>query len=200
MGGIYGWALICESMKKLILVDFDETLYHKNSMLVFTRWYFGFWRYYFGLLCLSPILIAYLLRFSSATFTKTKWLSFFFGGMDASKFKQIGRTFSKKRIPLDLNEELYNYLKKEQDSATICIVTASANEWLDNWVDHEKFMLIATALSYSKDRFTGQLSGKNCNGKEKVHRILQQFDLTSFDRIEVIGYGRGDLPMHGLSK
>lgn len=200
MGGIYECTLIWERMKKLILVDFDETLYRKDSMLVFTRWYFGTLRYSLGLLCLSPILLGYLLHIVSATFTKTVWLRFFFGGMEASKFKLIGQTFAQKMIPLDLNETLYDYLKKEQSSAIICIVTASANDWIEAWTSDEKFNLIATKLSYNNDRLTGSLLGKNCNGEEKVLRINQNFDLTAFDTIQVFGYGRGDLPMHRLAK
>ena len=187
-------------MKKLILVDFDETLYRKDSMLVFTRWYFGTLRYSLGLLCLSPILLAYLLHFVSATFTKTVWLWFFFGGMEASKFKLIGRTFAQKMIPLDLNETLYDYLKKEQSSAIICIVTASAIEWVEEWTKDEKFNLIASRLVYNNDRLTGFLLGKNCNGEEKVLRIKEKFDVTAFDAIQVFGYGRGDSPMHRLAK
>jgi phosphoserine phosphatase len=187
-------------MKKLILVDFDETLYRKDSMLVLTRTYFGRFRYFFGMCCLSPILLGYLLRVVSPTRAKTAWLRFFFGGMRKDKFESIGQHFALHTIDNDLNSSLYSYLKKEQTQATICIVTASAKEWLEAWTNQQQFDLISTHLAYQNDYLTGNLAGENCNAEEKVNRILLQYDINQFDTIEVHGYGRGDLAMHRLAK
>lgn len=200
MDPIHGSFIIRQPMKKLILVDFDETLYTHDSMLVFTRTYFGKGRYFFGMIILSPILLGYLFRLVSPTKAKTTWLRFFFGGMPKDKLASIGRQFALHEIDKALNRLLFDSLKKEQEHATICIVTASAKEWLEAWTEQQQFDLIATHLEYKNNRLTGNLHGKNCNAEEKVRRIQAVYDLAQYDCIEVHGYGRGDLPMHGLAK
>ena len=200
MDPIHGSFIIRQPMKKLILVDFDETLYTHDSMLVFTQSYFGKGRYFFGMVILSPILLGYLLRLVSPTKAKTSWLRFFFGGMPKDKLASIGRQFALHEIDKALNRTLFDSLKKEQEHATICVVTASAKEWLEAWTEQQQFDLIATHLEYKNNRLTGNLHGKNCNAEEKVRRIQAQYDLDQYDCIEVHGYGRGDLAMHGLAK
>lgn len=187
-------------MKKIIFVDFDKTLYTRDSMLFFTRNNFETRRYFLGILVLSPVLLGYILRLVSPTKAKTTWLRFFFGGMKKEKFESIGRYFALHVIDKDLNHSLFNYLKKEQQYATICIVTASAKEWIEAWTEKHNFHLIATHLEFTNDRLSGNLRGKNCNADEKVNRIQAVYDLESFNCIEVHGYGRGDLAMHRLAK
>lgn len=45
-------------LKTLVLFDFDGTLYKKDSLLEFTKYYKGNSVFYIGILILSPFLIA----------------------------------------------------------------------------------------------------------------------------------------------
>ncbi len=39
------------------------------------------------------------------------------------------------------------------------------------------------------------IQGKNCNGREKVKRIKNEYDIESFDKIYAYGDSNGDKPM-----
>lgn len=49
--------------KRLVIFDFDGTLTRKDSMLEFTRYFHGVFRFYIGMLYLSPILLLYKVGF-----------------------------------------------------------------------------------------------------------------------------------------
>jgi HAD superfamily phosphoserine phosphatase-like hydrolase len=185
--------------EKLILVDFDHTLYRRDSLLEFTRYAVGTRRWFWGIVRLSPMLIGYRLRLRNGSSTKANWLRYFFGGWPADSFQAMGKSFALHQIDRHLNPTLYHYLKTQHDS-TIVIVTASAAEWIGAWVDREHFHLLSTALSYTDGKIKGELEGANCSGPEKVRRVKMVYDLNQYTTIEVFGKGRGDRELLGLAK
>lgn len=185
--------------KKLILVDFDRTLYRRDSLLEFTRYAVGTRRWFWGIVRLMPILITYRLRLREGAATKALWLRYFFGGWPAATFQAMGKSFALHEIDHHLNPTLYHYLKTQDDS-TIVIVTASAAAWIEAWAKREHFQLVATALTYAEGKVTGDLEGANCTGPEKVRRVNLAYDLNQYTTIEVYGNGRGDRELLRLAK
>jgi len=61
--------------------------------------------------------------------------------------------------------------------------------------DKMNIKLIGTKLGTVNDKISGQISGKNCYGSEKVRRIKEMVDITGFDEIEVYGDSKGDLEL-----
>ena len=86
--------------------------------------------------------------------------------------------------------------KQKEEGARIVLVSASPEEWIAPFANHFSVEYIATRLEYDdKNRFLGKFSGKNCNGPEKVLRILESIpDAFSYD-ISAYGDSDGDGPM-----
>ncbi|WP_353086452.1 HAD family hydrolase [Flavobacterium sp.] len=185
--------------EKLILVDFDHTLYRGDSLVEFTRYAVGTRRWFWGIVRLMPILIAYRVQLRDGAFTKATWLRYFFGGCPADKFQAMGKSFALDQIDRHLNTTLYHYLKIQHNS-TIVIVTASAAEWIGAWTEREGFQLLATGLKFADGKLKGELEGTNCNGPEKVRRVKKSYELNQYSTIEVYGNGRGDRELLGLAK
>ena len=185
--------------EKLILVDFDHTLYRRDSLVEFTRYAVGTRRWFWGIVRLMPILIGNRIRLRDGASTKAAWLRYFFGGWPAETFQAIGKSFALHHIDRHLDPTLYPYLKT-QHNGTIVIVTASAAEWIGAWTEREGFQLLATGLKYAEGRLNGELEGANCNGPEKVRRVKMSYDLNQYATIEVFGKGRGDRELLGLAK
>jgi phosphoserine phosphatase len=58
--------------------------------------------------------------------------------------------------------------------------------------------LISTELEVINGKLTGNFSTPNCNGKEKVRRIKEKYNLSKYDEIHVFGNSKGDFPMLSL--
>ncbi len=58
---------------------------------------------------------------------------------------------------------------------------------------------IATKLEVKNYKITGNYSGNNCSGQEKVRRIKENFNLSDFDLIIAYGDSRGDREMLELA-
>ena len=69
-------------MKTLALFDFDGTLYKKDSLIEFTKFYKGKFPFYLGIIILTPVLIAMKLKVISNEKAK----------------KNLSLTFSKMKI------------------------------------------------------------------------------------------------------
>ena len=110
----------------------------------------------------------------------------------------------------------------------IVIVSASPANWIRPWTDTIGAVLLATRLEIrtvpapappgndspagptpagqtstiapppSSGWLTGNISGKNCYGAEKINRIKEQFLLEDYDTIYTYGDTKGDLPMLAL--
>jgi len=187
--------------KTLILFDFDHTLYTKDSLLEVTKYIVGNTKFYMGIAVLSPCLIAMKLGLADNAKTKQRYLRYFFKGTDYEYFKKAANTFSLNRIDKDLNltlkTALYQHLNNNND---VYIVTASFTEWLAPWCAKNSIGLISSKLEIMDGIVTGNISGLNCYGPEKVVRILNVIDTNIYDAIHVYGKGKGDKEMLALKR
>lgn len=188
-------------MKQLILVDFDKTLYKKDSLLEFTKFYKGKNSYLLGLIILFPFLFIYKLKIYSGENTKGKFMRYFFKGENYIDFQSKANEFACLKIDKDINQKYLSQIKSfQKQGAQVYIVTASFNEWISAWATSQNIKIIATEMEVLNGIITGNLVSKNCNHYEKVNRIKKEINLEEFDRIIVYGEGDGDIEMHQLSK
>ena len=182
-------------MANLALFDFDHTLYKKDSLLEFTKFYVDR-KYYTGILLLSPWLIALKLGFLNNEKVKLKYFNHFFGNLNYNDFCGVGETFAKRNIPENLDEKIFKKFEQHLKSGdSVYIVTASAAEWIQPWSKQFDVPVIGTKLQVQNGLLTGKFDSKNCYGLEKVNRIKEIINLEDFDSIFVYGSGIGDFEM-----
>jgi hypothetical protein len=68
-------------MRTLVLVDFDKTLYKKDSLIEFTRFYKGNIDLLIGFIVLLPMLIMWKLGKISNENAKQQFITYFFTDM-----------------------------------------------------------------------------------------------------------------------
>lgn len=188
-------------MKTLALFDFDHTLYKKDSLLEFTKFSKGGLKFYWGILILSPYLILMKLNLQQNELVKKKYLSYFFLGMEYSRFLKLAENFSLNILPKNIDHTFFKaFLKHYENGDHLYIVTASFAEWISAWAQQYDATIISTKLEVKNNTITGNLLSKNCNGIEKVDRIKQEINLSEFNSIVVYGKGKGDYEMLKLAK
>lgn len=188
-------------MKTLVLVDFDKTLYKKDSLIEFTKFYKGKYLFFIGLISLFPSLFKWKLGLISSEITKQKFITYFFKDEDYDMFVEKGKEFSNRNISKNLNPSIWKKIKNHQENnAEIYIVTASFSEWIIDWSNKNSIQIISTKLEVINNKITGNFLSKNCNGIEKVNRIKEKIELENYEKIYVYGSGKGDLEMLQLRK
>jgi len=184
----------------LALFDFDGTITIKDSLPDFIKFAIGVRSYYFGLLLLSPMLVAFKLGVISNDIAKEKLISYFFKGWNHAYFQQVADQYSIKRIDKITKPEAMERIAWHQHQGhTVVIVSASLECWLKKWCNSKKLDLIATRLETADGQLTGYFAGKNCHGDEKVKRICAAYNLEDFDYIYAYGDNKSDKPMLALA-
>jgi HAD superfamily hydrolase (TIGR01490 family) len=174
--------------------DFDGTLTRRDSLLPFLRIAMGSWKFWWGLLVMSPILVAYALRLIPNWWAKQALLTYFLAGWREQQLQEIAQRFAVEEIPKLVHPEALARLRWHQEKGhQTILVSASLEVYLLPWAKIMGFdQVIGTQLEVQNDILTGRILGKNCHGKEKIIRLkaLMQ-DLSQYC---LYGYGdsRGD--------
>jgi phosphatidylglycerophosphatase C len=180
--------------------DFDGTITTKDTLLEFIRHSRGKFRFYTGFAINSPWLIAMKLKLISNQKAKERILSWFFRGSDLTAFNQQCDHFAMEMLPgLIRPKALAEIETLRQRNATIVVVSASPENWIQPWAGSNSIQYIATRLEIKENKLTGKIQGRNCHGIEKVERINQTFQLSNYTTIYAYGDSSGDKPMLGLA-
>ena len=186
--------------KSIAFFDFDGTITTHDSLIKFIKYYSGNFRFYLGLMILSPILISYKIKIIPNYIAKEKLLKYFFKNATESEFKQISTDYSLNHIQKILRSEAVDKLNwHKHQNHTIVIVSASLECWLKPWCEQNGFELVATKLDIKDEKIIGNLSTKNCYGIEKVNRIKEKYNLSLYDSIYSYGDTKGDKEMLELA-
>lgn len=180
--------------------DFDGTITTKDTLSDFIQYALGSPAYYWGLIRLSPMLIAYGCKLIPNHVAKEKLITYFFGGWSASAFHNMAHTYALKEIEKIVRphaKEKLQWHTKRGDR--VVIVSASVDSWLIGWCDSYRFELLATRLEITDNTLTGKFLGKNCYGAEKVRRILECYRLDDYDTVYAYGDTQGDKEMLALA-
>ena len=187
-------------MIDLALFDFDGTITKDDSLLKFIRFVVGDGRFVFGLVVLSPILVAYKLKLIPNYKAKQKMLSWFFKGMSKKAFFKVANEYSLVHIDKILRPKAMEKISwHKAQGHKVVIVSASIDCWLRPWCEKNGLELIATKLEIKDDIVTGKLLSKNCYGVEKANRIKEIYNLKDFEYIYSYGDSIGDKQMLELA-
>lgn len=187
-------------MKRIAFFDFDGTITTKDTMLELFRYRYGTAGFWGGFLLNSPFLVALKLKLLSRKKTKERILKWFFGGQPLDTFQETCDRFASAIIPqLIRPKALDEFSRLREKGFEIVIVSASAENWLQQWCATQQVTLLATRLQVKEGRVTGLLNGENCHGKEKVLRIKQHFPIENYEEIYAYGDTAGDLPMLAIA-
>ncbi|HIK31300.1 MAG TPA: HAD-IB family hydrolase [Oscillatoriales cyanobacterium M59_W2019_021] len=169
--------------------DFDETLTDRDSLFPFLKQVVGTWRFYWGLLVLSPILLAYGLRLIPNWKAKEAVLRYFIGGLSVDRLQTLSQDFARKTISKLLRPEALKRLQWHQKQGHMTIlVSASLEVYLQPWAKEIGFdRVLGTQLEILENRVTGRIRGKNCHGREKVDRL--QDVLGNLSQYSIYAYG-----------
>jgi phosphatidylglycerophosphatase C len=188
------------SAKELHLFDFDGTITWKDSLKDFIQYALGKNTYYMGLIRLSPILIAYKLGWIRNDLAKAKLITYFFKGWNATRFQKLADGYALERIDKITRpramRKIKELLKMEHQ---VVIVTASMENWLEQWCKINHIDLIGTRLEVQNGKLTGRFSSRNCYGMEKVNRINERLKIKDFNVIHAYGDSKGDREMLNIA-
>jgi HAD superfamily phosphoserine phosphatase-like hydrolase len=127
-------------------------------------------------------------------------LQWFFHREPLDLFNQKCRNFAHHYIPIILCPKAIKQIEHHKhNQETIVIVTASAENWVKPWCDAMNLHCLGTRLEVIENRLTGKYLGENCYGSEKVNRIKDQFDLSTFDKVIAYGDSSGDREMFAIA-
>lgn len=191
-----------ETRMSLILCDFDGTLTKRDTLALFLR-YAGGMRFYFYLPFFCIIMLFYKCRLLSAQSAKEYFFSLLFKGYIQEKLEKLGHNFAQHILN---SKEIYfrrnalEFLQSEKEKKLrIFIVSASPEIWIMPFANALGFEYIATRFEYKNNKFTGKFLGKNCNGKEKMKRIISEINDVSSYYIKAYGDTKGDLAMFEMA-
>jgi len=177
----------------IALFDFDGTITHKDSLADFIQFAVGKPAYYLGLLQLSPILVAYKLKLISNHRSKEMLISHFFRGWDADRFQATADKYSSEHLAEIVRHNAMQQINWHiSQGHEVVIISASMESWLKAWCEQHGLALIATRLEINSNTLSGKFATPNCHGEEKLNRILQEYDLSSYDAIYAYGDSDGD--------
>lgn len=186
--------------RQLVLFDFDGTLTTHDTLGEFMKFYHGKPKYYAGLAVLSPIMMLYLTRVMKNWKAKQYFLSWFLRGEKLNRFNARCLEFNEVRLPQLIRKGVIEAIQRyKAEGATIAVVSASAENWVQPFCSKYGLFCLATRLETQNNLITGNILGKNCHGEEKVCRILQTFDLSKFDDVIAYGDTSGDKEMLELA-
>lgn len=184
----------------LALFDFDGTITSKDSMLEFLKFSVGKTRYMIIMALFSPLIIYYIYFKKDGENAKRMLLAFLFKGKSKATLSELGQTFAGNVIPGILFGQAMNAIEEHKKQGhRIVVISASLDIWLEPWAHKEKVELICTRLEFSSGRFTGRFATPNCNGEEKVRRILAHLDIGQYSPVYAYGNSSGDKPMLALA-
>ncbi len=184
----------------LALFDFDGTLTRKDSMMELLRFMFGFWTFWSRFLLVSPVMFLLVVGVISNHKAKEIFLSVYISGIPLREFQAFCDEFGQSVLPGIIRKEAFDRLKEHQENGDrVIVVSASAENWLAKWCTIHDIELIGTKLEVNNDRLTGKISGRNCNGPEKLNRIKGYLSLSDFHEIYAYGDSNGDTEMLSIA-
>ncbi|HEY4147755.1 MAG TPA: HAD-IB family hydrolase [Chitinophagaceae bacterium] len=186
--------------KRIAFFDFDGTITTRDTLLEMIKYQKGVFSFYLGFLLCSPFLLAWKLKMISNQRAKEITLRWFFSKMPLASFQERCDAFAAAMIDgLVRPKALTEIEKLKAAGAEIVIVSASADNWIQQWCGRHGLQLIATKLEISNERLTGRIEGRNCHGQEKVRRITAAYTLSQYDEVYCYGDTKGDKPMLSLA-
>lgn len=182
----------------LYIFDFDGTLYPKDSMIEFLKFYSGSLKFYLKLTLFIWPTILYLFKIKDNDAWKEALLNIYLKGHLETQIKLKANLFAeneKNKIFPEASKYIKELLKKGNQ---IYIISASLDVWLNPLIADLKCQLISTTAHFEQGRFLG-IDGRNCNGENKVLALKKHINLDNYSKIISFGNSTGDFGLYALS-
>ena len=178
------------SMRKetIVVFDFDGTITQKDSLLEFIKISRGKWRFFFGFLLFSPLLVAMKLKVFASWKIKQIVFSYFYKDVSIETFNNWCIVFSSFIDGMLRPKAIESLLEHKVRGDKTVIISASIENWIKPWADKEGIdLVISTQIEVDNGLLTGRLLSKNCYGQEKVDRLLAEFP--NRNEYHLVAYG-----------
>lgn len=183
-------------MKKIVVYDFDKTIYGGETSTDFMRFFLKRNKKYIKRL---PYVIKSLFYYNK-NLKKSKEIFFkILDNIDMELLKNEIREFWKQN-----NKKIFSWISDEikvnkLESDELILISATPSIFLEEISKELGFdKLIATEFVKQKDNFISKIEGSNCKGVEKVYR-LQEY-LENFEIIKFYSDSMSDKPLFDLAK
>lgn len=177
---------------KLAVFDFDGTITNKDTFVDFLLFTSGPIKFYFKMLLLSPLLIAYFLGFLKLEKIKTIMFKTFFRNISAETLSQLGENYADKRLPCLIRDNAMKRINwhKSQNHRVI-IASASLDVYLSRWCKKTQLDFVATNLEIKNNVITGNFL-RHCYGEQKLSMIKKLLLNETCEYIYAYGNSSGD--------
>jgi len=180
--------------------DFDGTISSRDSFMMFLQ--IADWKRFCLTLCLHlPQVALYAAGRYPNQKLKETFLRGLFRGMAMDSFQNLADRFCRDNLPDIIRHGFWDRLQWHRDrNHRIVIITATPRLVLAPWCKKHGLEIIGTELETGPEsRLTGNISGLNCMGKEKVRRIRAAYPLSLGTTVYAYGDSAGDTPMLDLA-
>ena len=190
--------------EKIYVFDFDGTLTHSDTLLLFIRYVAGTPAFLWGFVLHAPYLLLMLLRLYPNWKAKQRVFSHFFRGMSEADFDDRCRRFAHTHPHL-LRPTGMEYIRQVRAQGhRVVVVSASVDRWIEPFFDFlpqsevrgdeksAEVKVIGTEIEVKGGILTGSFLTPNCYGAEKVRRLREA--VPDVDGCDVVAFGdsRGD--------
>lgn len=179
---------------KLIIFDFDETIYKKDSLVQFCI-------YIYRVYPIRSIYIIFQIFFTVLHFCKListkRYKELFLGflyNIPPADVENLAKKFWLNEYPKNFNLDLLNI---PSDGFRFICISASPEIYLKPILEILSFELIATRTSYNNGSY--KIEGENCKGIEKVNRLNEYLTNENFEIDSTYSDSMSDLPLFKLS-
>lgn len=182
-------------MKKLYCFDFDGTLTYSDTMFLYLKFYNSS-KFRTQFLKHVPLFVLLKLKLVEPEKIKKSFIASILKGESKEKIEKKSQQFFEKYYPEIFRTNALEFIENIDRSHTESyIVSASLDIWVQPFAEKFKMNLLATRAEFIDDIFTGNFTGKNCNGQEKVERLKAAVKGRKYDKIIAFGDTSGDREM-----
>ncbi len=184
-------------LRPVVAFDFDGTYVDNDSLPWVLREVFGLKAYWWGLLVCLPWLVLYKLRLLDGGRAKEHLIGHFVRGMKHDEFRRRCEdaviTGRRRHTRPEAQQALRDALAA---GSQVLVVTASAPDWVEPWIDRREVQVIGTELEEDAEgRLTGRFATPNCKGAEKWRRLTQAVPDVEQRPLAVYGDSSGDFAL-----
>jgi phosphatidylglycerophosphatase C len=190
----------------LALFDFDGTITVSDpfsggdSFSHFVRLAVRPTRMIVGRALLGPVVLAYRLRWVSASRARRAVVRVGFRGDSALRVRQLGVKYATEVLPLAVRPRALDRIRWHQDRGhDVVVVSAALDVYLRPWCQALRVHCVCTELEERNGLLTGTYRDGDCTGGEKVRRTVKRFPPERYSMIYAYGDTAEDREMLDLA-
>ncbi len=181
-------------MKKLYCFDFDGTLTFKDTMFGFLKFY-NKKRFYFNFFRHVPLFVLLKAGLLPAENVKKSFIASCLKGASEESIARKAQLYCDRNFEKLIRPNALEFIQQMDPQARGVIVSASLDIWVAPFAKRLHVGFLATQAEYINGCFTGHFIGENCNGDEKVNRLITYINRKEFDKVIAFGDTAGDKAM-----